>query len=517
MKYFCLVMLVACSFSRLALAQDQTPTPGASKIYLGAGEFQLAPRNALVIGVAALKDGNGFLSLKNPTNDATKITAALRGVGFSVTNLGDNLKPEEMTRQNIKKAVYDFGLLLQKVGGVGLIYFSGHGVERNGRMYLLPYDAFVEYDRDFEEDLTPIALFYDAFKFAGNPFGLIIVDACRDDPWNTHPVASFSQGGCTLTAPTSSRDVIFSSSVLSGSKALDGTGELSPYAAAFVDALNQTDEGLSAFFGVVGRTIHSMSTLQSNGDVPNTHLIDGRDFVFVPTTASFTQEQKIYLVGLSTGNRAILDDLMWQYSGGYFYTAAKKWLASAPLAPVSTATPAAVAQLIDNSNLRTGPGLENEIVAKPAKGTRLAVVGEATLRAGANWFPVLAPDGQDAFVRDDRVRILDYKPTSTTVAMRFLTESHEGTEILTAESKAKLSAVFGSRTGTAITTVTIAGYKVRGSDGSLGDQHQLLARQAAVLEALKEAGFDSSKAILSVSETTDLAKDNAVFCTWSRS
>jgi hypothetical protein len=515
MKYLWLAVMIACSFSRLALAQDQAATTGAPKIYAGADEFQLAPRNALVIGVSTLKDGNGFLSLKNPANDATKVTEALKGARFAVTNLADNLKPEEMTRQNIKKAIYDFALLLQKVGGVGLIYFSGHGVERNGRMYLLPYDAFVEYNQDFEEELIPIALFYEAFDFAANPFGLIIVDACRDDPWSSHPVASFGPAFNVSTAPIASQDVIFSSSVLSGSKALDGSDDLSPYATAFVDALNQSDEGLSTFFGAIGRTIHRMSTLKATGDVPVTQLIDGRDFVFVPTIQTFRQEQKIYLGGLSTGNRDVLNDLMWEYSGGYFYTAAKKWLANAPLAPASTATPALVAQLVDSSNLRTGPSLESDIVTMSAKGTRLAVVGESKFQAGSNWFPVLAPSGQDAFVRTDRVRIMDYKPTSTTLAMSFSAESHGGNEVLSPESQAKLSAALGSHTGAVITGVTVAGYKVRGADGSLGDQHQLLARQTIVLEALKEAGFDSSKATLSVNETADREKDNAVFCIWS--
>ncbi len=515
MKHLWLVVMLACTLSRPALAQDPAGTAGSSKIYEGADAFKLAPRNALVIGVATLKDGNGFLSLKNPANDATKVTEALKSVGFATTNLADNLKPEEMTRQNIKKAVYDFALLLHKFGGVGLIYFSGHGVERNGRMYLLPYDAFVEYDQDFEEDLIPISLFYEAFDFADNPFGLIIVDACRDDPWSTHPVASFGPALDLSTAPIASQNVIFSSSVLSGSKALDGSDDLSPYAAAFVDALNQSDEGLSTFFGTIGKTIHRMSTLKSTGDVPVTQLIDGRDFVFVPTIKTFHQEQTIYMGGLSTGNRDVLNDLLWEYSGGYFYDAAKTWLANAPLAPANAATPARVAQLIDSSNLRTGPSLESDVVTMSDKGTRLAVVGELKSQAGSNWFPVLAPGGQDAFVRTDRVRILDYKPTSTTLVMNFSTESHEGNEVLSAESKAKLSAAFGSPAGAAITGVTVAGYKVRGADGSLGDQHQLLARQTIVLEALKEAGFDSSKATLSVKETADREKDNAVFCIWS--
>src|SRR5712675_2175087 len=99
------------------------------QIYLGSTEYHLAARNALVVGVSSLKDGNGFAKLKNPEKDAAAVTAALRKIGFAVMSLNEVYKPEELTRQNIKIALYDFARILQSVGGVGLIYFSGHGVE----------------------------------------------------------------------------------------------------------------------------------------------------------------------------------------------------------------------------------------------------------------------------------------------------------------------------------------------------------------------------------------------------
>src|SRR4051812_35583693 len=73
-------------------------------IYPGSVEYHLAARNALVIGVSSLKDGNGFVNLKNPERDAATVTTALRKVGFAVMSLNEVYKPEELTRQNIKLA-----------------------------------------------------------------------------------------------------------------------------------------------------------------------------------------------------------------------------------------------------------------------------------------------------------------------------------------------------------------------------------------------------------------------------
>ena len=81
-----------------------------------------AKRIALVIGNA----NYGVASLKNPINDASDISEALKKSGFEV------IDQRNATLQEMTKGIRDFGDRLLK-SDVGLVYFSGHGIEVKGR------------------------------------------------------------------------------------------------------------------------------------------------------------------------------------------------------------------------------------------------------------------------------------------------------------------------------------------------------------------------------------------------
>ncbi len=68
--------------------------------------------------------------------DASAIEAALRKIGFTVNAL------EDVGREFMENAIRTFGRTLRD-GGVGLFFFAGHGVQLNGRNYLLPVDAVI--------------------------------------------------------------------------------------------------------------------------------------------------------------------------------------------------------------------------------------------------------------------------------------------------------------------------------------------------------------------------------------
>ena len=84
------------------------------------------PRTALVIGNSNYDLG----PLKNPVNDAIDIANSLRELGFDVTllkNAGQN---------KMRRAINNFGRTLRD-GGVGLFYFSGHGIQVDGKNFLM--------------------------------------------------------------------------------------------------------------------------------------------------------------------------------------------------------------------------------------------------------------------------------------------------------------------------------------------------------------------------------------------
>ena len=93
-------------------------------------------RVALVVGNAAYAES----VLNNPVNDARGMAEALRAAGFDVIERvnADNL--------GMRRAVAEFGERLRE-GGVGLFYYSGHGIQVNGRNYLIPIAAQIRSER----------------------------------------------------------------------------------------------------------------------------------------------------------------------------------------------------------------------------------------------------------------------------------------------------------------------------------------------------------------------------------
>jgi hypothetical protein len=98
-------------------------------------------RLALVIGNGKYKN---IPSLSNPVNDAKDMKTALKSLGYEVmlkTNVG---------RKAMIETVQDFGDKLRSQGGIGLFYFSGHGLQAQGINYLVPNDANINSEADIE-------------------------------------------------------------------------------------------------------------------------------------------------------------------------------------------------------------------------------------------------------------------------------------------------------------------------------------------------------------------------------
>ena len=80
------------------------------------------PRSALVIGNAGYESA----PLRNPVNDAREMANTLEGLNFQVELL------EDASQKQMKRAIDRFGEKLRN-GGVGLFYYSGHGIQVSGR------------------------------------------------------------------------------------------------------------------------------------------------------------------------------------------------------------------------------------------------------------------------------------------------------------------------------------------------------------------------------------------------
>ncbi|MEE8292282.1 MAG: caspase family protein, partial [Candidatus Tectomicrobia bacterium] len=129
-------------------------------------------RIALVIGNAAYASA----PLRNPVNDATDIAATLRQLTFDVTLLRD------ADFQRMEDALTTFSRQLRQ-GGTGLFYFAGHGVQVRGENYLIPLGARLDREQDVRYKALPVGQVLGAMEDAANGFNIVILDACRNNPF----------------------------------------------------------------------------------------------------------------------------------------------------------------------------------------------------------------------------------------------------------------------------------------------------------------------------------------------
>lgn len=137
-------------------------------------------RIALVIGNDAYKFGK----LGSPINDARMISTALKDFGFEIILL------ENSSQQSMIDGVNRFVAELAKTESTGVFYFAGHGVQNKGKNYILPVDAKVRNADEIESSSYDIQLLLDKLKVANNGMNILILDACRDNPFSTNEKTS---------------------------------------------------------------------------------------------------------------------------------------------------------------------------------------------------------------------------------------------------------------------------------------------------------------------------------------
>ena len=163
---------------------------GAALLALSCAQAQ-APtdlRVALVIGNAAYADA----PLVNPSNDARAMSATLKGMGFAV------IEARDASRAQMEQAIAKTREALNGKGGVGMLYYAGHGLQLDWHNYLVPIDARLATAADVALQTVDLQQVVDAFKAAGNRMNIVVLDACRDNPF---AATSSGKGLAPLDAP----------------------------------------------------------------------------------------------------------------------------------------------------------------------------------------------------------------------------------------------------------------------------------------------------------------------------
>ena len=188
-------------------------------------------RIALVIGNAQYPASK----LKNPANDATAMATALRKLGFTV------IYREDATQRVMLSAMREF---VDKSTGydVRLFFYAGHGAQIVGKNYLMPLDAALDDERDVQRTAVNLNEFMDLLGQAKQGVNIIVLDACRDNPF-----------GATQSLSANGRRMKFRGIKMPGLATIDApVGSFVAFAAAPGQA---ADDGAAANFGVFTKHI----------------------------------------------------------------------------------------------------------------------------------------------------------------------------------------------------------------------------------------------------------------------
>ena len=150
-------------------------------------------QQALVIGNAQYQEN----SLTNPVNDAIDMANALNAQGFTVA-LQTNLD-----RIQIEKAIREFKKrLFANEKSIGLFYFSGHGAQVDGKSYLIPVNNDeIEFNDDVQWKAVQVDKVLAQMQGTKNGLNIIILDACRDNPYPLRPTKGDGNDGLASIAP----------------------------------------------------------------------------------------------------------------------------------------------------------------------------------------------------------------------------------------------------------------------------------------------------------------------------
>jgi carboxyl-terminal processing protease len=238
-------------------------------IATGARPALAEKRIALVIGNSAYLN---VARLDNPKNDAALMATTLRSLGFSLVGDGPQL---DLDKAALDLAVQKFGSSLQGAD-VGMFYYAGHGVQVRGSNFLVPIGANPTREADVDFQMVDVNLVLRQMEGAGTKLNMVVLDACRNNPFGGRGLRATDGGLAQMRAP---EGTLISFATQPGNVAQDGEGN-SPYTKALSATIRRSGLDIFQTFNEVGLAV-KRSTGGSQQPWVSSSPIDG-NFYFAP-------------------------------------------------------------------------------------------------------------------------------------------------------------------------------------------------------------------------------------------
>ena len=213
-------------------------------------DAQTERRVALVVGNGIYEEAG---TLANPVNDAVDIAARLRDLGFEV------IEGNDLGKRALERKIGEFSDALDGAG-VGLFYYAGHGLQVDGRNFIVPVDARLDVPAKLRLETVQIDDVLDIME-QQTKTSLVFLDACRNNPFARSLSRTATNRSAVALAGLaqfdSTRGSFIAFSTAPGSVAMDGTGRNSPFASALLRHIGEPGQSINDLMIAVRRDVVS--------------------------------------------------------------------------------------------------------------------------------------------------------------------------------------------------------------------------------------------------------------------
>ena len=204
-------------------------------------------RVAFVIGNS---DYAGSAKLANPTNDSSAISDELKKLGFE-TYLFQNLKVEDVPalRKQLEERLKRNSRLV--------FYYAGHGVQIESKNYLLPINASFKNTETVANQSLYLGDILQTIKKARPRLSVVVLDACRDNPFGSDISSSINKGGLARVDPPTSTVIFYATRP--GGTASDGDDKNGLFTKSLLAEFKKTELTLEVIFRRVSTSVYEFS------------------------------------------------------------------------------------------------------------------------------------------------------------------------------------------------------------------------------------------------------------------
>ena len=205
---------------------------------------------ALVIGNS---NYTGLTPLANPVNDANDIAAVLQHLGFNVDKVLNGTL-EQMEDAAIR--------LRERLGAAdnayGFFFYAGHGVQSGSENYLIPVNANIPGENFLRNRAMSVQQVLDDLNDAGNGLNVVVLDACRDNPFGWS--RSGTRGLSIVTRQPADSIIVYATSA--GQRAADGDGRNGLFTSQLINNLATPGLDVKEVFNRTGQDVANVSKNQ---------------------------------------------------------------------------------------------------------------------------------------------------------------------------------------------------------------------------------------------------------------